>query len=174
MNRFTLPVGLCLSAVFLLSSRSIFAAEPALPELKPLDKFVGSWTGTIDGTDVTSKSKMQWVLGGRFVEQKYTTSTGDEGMILRTYDPRSKKYMMWTFDSNGTAMQQAGTWDDKTSTMTLTSDVGDVSIITTEHFPDEDTQVWSITVKDTDGNVLQSLKGKNVRKSGTSDEKSDR
>lgn len=142
----------------------VSAAEPALPELKPLDRFVGSWTGSVEGTDITSESETEWILGGRFLQQKYSTSAGEEGMILRTYDPNTKKYAQWMFDSNGGVVQQTGTWDAETNTLTVEGQAGGVLVVTKAHFPKPDTEEWSISVQDRDGKVLREFKGKNVRK----------
>lgn len=162
MKRIISLLAVCLLAG-IISPRTIRAEEPALPELKPLDRFVGSWKTTTEGADLTGKAKTQWVLGGRFVQQKYSLSDGSEGMNLRGYDPKSKKHVMFTFDSRGTMLKQEGTWDKATNTLTVEGDAGNVVVVTKAHFPDKDTEEWSITVQDKDGKVLQTFKGKNVR-----------
>lgn len=163
MNRPILFVALCaISAAF--GQQTLQAAEPAFPELKPLEKFIGSWKGTEEGGNVTSESEAQWILGGNFLQQKYATSDGTEGMILRTYDPSSKKYLTYHFDSRGTVLTQRGMWDDETETLTVQGDAGKVTVISKACFPAEGTEEWSITVLDKAGNVQQSFEGKNIRK----------
>lgn len=162
MNRMMSLLAVCLVAG-IISPQTTRGEEPALPELKPLNRFVGSWKTTMEGGGLTGKATTQWVLGGRFIQQKYSLSDGSEGMNLRGYDPNTKQHVMFTFDSRGTMLKQEGAWDNETNTLTVKGKAGVVVVITKAHFPDEDTEEWSIIVQDEGGNVLQTFKGTNVR-----------
>src|SRR5262245_53221546 len=55
------------------------AQEPAAPELRPLERYLGSWTydgdDTLLGGKVTCKILRRWISGGYFVESHRTCET---------------------------------------------------------------------------------------------------
>lgn len=161
MNRILSPFVVCL--ILGISPQMNWAEEPALPELKPLERFVGSWKTTVEGADLSGEAKTRWILGGRFVQQKYSLSNGSEGMILRGYDSKSKKYIVHTFDSKGNTLKQEGTWDKATDTLTVEGETRGAAVVTKAHFPDENTEEWTISLQNKDGKVIQTIKGKNIR-----------
>ena len=71
---------------------------------------------------------------------------------------------MWRFDSNGGVLRRTGTWNEKSSTLTMRGEAGDAVVTTESHFPDDDTELWAIRAESREGKVLQTFKGKNVRK----------
>ena len=54
MNRF-LPLFTACVAIGFLSPQVIVAEEPALPELKPLEQFVGSWKTSMKDVELSGE-----------------------------------------------------------------------------------------------------------------------
>ena len=119
--------------VFLLLGLPSEAQEakpnPQVPELEPLQRFIGTWElelvlkpaeGTPEKkTSVTSK--VAWILDGRMLQIKSAWSSSDiEALGLMTYDAADKVYRMWIFDSTGYIPREEvkGTWDEATKTFT--------------------------------------------------------
>lgn len=106
-------------------------AEQEVPrpvELDRLDTFVGNWSGTskieLACTDETitckGTSSAKWDLDERFLIERAQMDMGDlgtmEGISLWTWDPGSKKYRTWWFDSWGGASTGTATYDEATKT----------------------------------------------------------
>ncbi len=136
--------------------------HPDVPELKELGRLVGNWTGeAANGT--SSKSTIVWTLGGRFVKQEYTSSDGSSGMIMRGFSPSLGKYVMTLFDTNGSALMLTGDWNAANKSLTCSGDLGNgVNIAVRSEFPDDDTETWTITVKQ-GGSIAGELTGTNRR-----------
>jgi hypothetical protein len=68
-----------LGGMLLISVADVVAQEPAAPELRPLERYRGSWT--YDGEDkllggkVTCKVLRRWISGGYFLESHRTCET---------------------------------------------------------------------------------------------------
>ena len=68
-----------LGGMLLVSAADVTAQEPAAPELRPLERYLGSWT--YDGDDkllggkVTCKVLRRWISGGYFMESHRTCET---------------------------------------------------------------------------------------------------
>jgi Protein of unknown function (DUF1579) len=100
------------------------AVKPG-PEHKKLEPLVGSWSFTckmwMDPTKAPMESKgtieRQWILGGRFVEEKVTGTSFDgkpgfEGRGILGYDNAQKKYTMGWICSMSTGIENGvGTAD---------------------------------------------------------------
>ena len=83
--------------------------DPRIKQLKILDQFAGSWTGTQPGTKRKVHVESEWILKGRVLQTKATLADGRELLVLRTYDPVLKTYIATIWDSNGLAVVVSGT-----------------------------------------------------------------
>lgn len=102
-----------------------------------LDPVVGSWTAASQWwsapdakpLDSQGRSENTWVLGNRFVEQRYTgTFMGQafEGLGFTGYDNYGESYVGLWMDSMGTMMMvSTGTAEEGGKVMTFASEVDD-------------------------------------------------
>lgn len=151
--------------ILCLHAHALHAAGPAedVPELKPLDRFAGSWTGTVEDPEFTSKSEVTWILGGKYLQQKYEFNDGSTGLIVRGYDAQSNDYVMTLFDSHGIALLMRGFWDEPTKTLTMNGLLGDRSVISKAVFVSDDQFDWSIRIEERNGQLAGEIKGTNKR-----------
>ena len=167
--------------VVLLSAFASEAQEttpnPDVPELKPLQRFIGSWdqhvaikiskwapeNTTMDG-DVTAN----WILRGRVIENSVIWSPDHtHGLTLMAYDTENKVYRQWYFDSNGTIPRDElrGEWDEATKTITWKGRLPNGITVTADNrFVDKDAFEWSLTHKDGTGKVVLLMEAKSKRK----------
>ena len=148
---------------------------PARPdELKTLERFVGVWSTetTIRVAEWTPKAdkqkgvtKYEWIVGNRFLQSRGSSDNGKfHDSEIMTYDPESKAFQSWYFDSMGFTGDSVGQWDEKSQTMTWTGDVGDGGkLINTVKFVNKDTQEWTLVAKAVDDTVLLNMSGKLTR-----------
>lgn len=171
-------LGACL--VFLvwqisLTARSQDTAVLPLPELKPLEHFIGTWEITArlpDGQSLKGKNVCSWILGGRFL-QIHTTLLSPDGtssvemMSLLTYDTQKRVYRRWIFVSNGSVSEGEGTWDEATRTlrMVIRDPADTTSSEVVVSFPEAGREEWKIVIRDAQGNVQTELRGENRRQS---------
>lgn len=167
--------------VFLLSSLPSVAQEttpdPQVPELKPLQRFIGSWETQVvskpaqwtpERTTMTFTSKGEWILGGRVLQGKAVWSpSGVKALALMSYDAENKEYRQWYFDSSG-AMPRGdnrGKWDEATKTFTWKSTFRNGNTSTQIHrFIDDEKHEWTSVFKDRRGRVLLDMEAKVKRK----------
>ena len=83
------------------------------PELKVLERFVGTWEWKItlrpaewapNGKTITFDTKTEWILEARMIQFQWAWSPGDETIhctMLMGYDAEKKHYTDWYFDSTG-------------------------------------------------------------------------
>ncbi len=85
---------------------------------KALEQLVGNWDtsmkawmpGKETAEESTGTSSVQWILGGRFIQQTFTgTHMGQpfEGIGITGYDNQKKKYQSTWIDNMGTGMMTA-------------------------------------------------------------------
>jgi hypothetical protein len=161
-----LSPSLVLLAVFLRSAGAPAAEgrpDPRISELKVLDQFAGAWTGTQPGTRRKASSNSQWILDGRVLQTNSTLTDGREMLVLRTYDPALRKYVVTIWDSRGMAVILSGDWDPEQKTLTATADAGRSRIRAVWKLIDEDTEQWQIVFADLNGKPLRQLSGTNRR-----------
>jgi Protein of unknown function (DUF1579) len=148
---------------------------PQSPELKVLERFVGTWE--VETKVVTSEGKpkdvqlkgvatVEWILGGRFLEFRIRSKPGPlEDLQLTTYDAAKKTYRHWYFSSEGVADESTGKWDEEGNTMTWKADFDDgKTLVNTIRFTDRDTQAWKLVVKDRANKVVTEMQGKMTRR----------
>ncbi len=155
--------------------------QPAVdvPELQPLSHYAGNWEMELtiksvalpEGAKATGSSVGEWIHGGRYLRQTWTVNAADgipafSGFSIRTYDPRSRSYRTWGFDSTGNTEESQGTWDAKASTFTwkVRENPSGGETVTTSNFSEDGTESWTILMKDGDGQVLADVNGKGTRR----------
>jgi len=153
-----------LAMVFGQVARAAEEAAPKPPELKVLDRLVGTWDSesisrpaewTPKEVRLTAVLTREWVLGGRFVQERASDSNKMEATVMFGFDPQKKVYRVWRFDSEGSALEMTLQWDEATQTLSGQTDLGNGLTNTTSiHFIDNDTHEWKGVVKDAAGKVF--------------------
>jgi hypothetical protein len=165
--------------VFLISGSPGQAQEatPISPELKPLQRFIGSWDQQVVSKptiwtpkETTAKCPVtvNWILRGRMIEHRCAWSPGNtQGLCLMAYDAVNGQYRQWYFDSSGSIPhgENRGKWDEAAKTFTWKG-ASDNAITSTQthRFFDSDTQEWTLVFKDRTGKVLLDMEAKAKRK----------
>lgn len=147
---------------------------PKPPELKVLEKFVGTWdceivTKPAVWTPTERRDKAvevnEMALDGWFLHGCSKTPDGKTlAILMNTYDPVRKKYHFWRFAGRG-CEELDGQWDEATSTLTITTDHGN-SVVTKAAFRviDKDHREYDVTAKDGDGKVYLDIHGTVTRR----------
>jgi hypothetical protein len=153
------------------------AQTPKSPELKVLDRLVGSWRIELverqangDEKKTTATVVAKWSLQGRYIELRPTDS--DAGLQLWTYDSDPGVYKMWMFAANSPKpILITLRWNESKKTLTAgKEDVVNAEIppgITgqlTVRFISNDQIEYTVTGKDASENVVFETKGKMSRK----------
>ena len=151
--------------------------DPQPPELKPLQRFIGSWKWQVvmkraewtpERTTMTATVSVNWILRGRMIEHKAVWSPRDiEGLALMTYDAENKVYRQWYFDSTGAIPrgEELGRWDEAAKTFTWKAGrFTGIRSTQTHRFIDKDTLEFAMVVKDSTGRVCLDMEGKAKRK----------
>jgi hypothetical protein len=168
VNWFAFLATVCVSVI----SSAAEPTAPKPPELKVLERLVGTWNSESVSrvavwTPVEARAKgvltREWVLDGRFVQEKSKQSDGD-AIVMFSFDAEKKVYRWWLFNSHGHSMETQGQWDETTHTFMFTSDVGGLKNSSTIRFIDEDTHKWTAVVKDAQGKVFYDGEGKCTRR----------
>lgn len=167
--RWAVPAGLVAAAG--LCAGSAHAADPAgVPAVPPaaqqqlevLDRFVGSWRVTLQvrrpkPSVVTYTETYRWVLGHRFIRAEVDDrSDGIHSVAIGTYDPATRAYPFWIFQSTGAWFYlDGGRWDERARRMTWASSAGaSVSYRSVCDFPQSDLRVCRTEALNWKGNVL--------------------
>jgi hypothetical protein len=147
---------------------------PKPPELKVLERLVGTWDWKVISRpaewtpkemQTTGTVTREWVLNGRFVQEKSIDADKREGLVLWTYDSQKKAFRTWHFMSDGFTNDSLGKWDEGSKTLANESDAGPgITATATVHFLDNDTHEWKVIVKDKEGKVYLHMEGTCKRK----------
>lgn len=142
------------------------AAEQDTPkpsELKMLERLVGKWDSesvsrVAEWTPKEGRAKgvltREWVLDGRYVQEMSKQSDAD-AIVMFTYDTAKSAYRWWLFNSHGHNIEMSGQWDEKSQTLTCTSELENgLTNTATIHFLDADTHKWTAIVKDGQGKIF--------------------
>ncbi|MCA8996334.1 MAG: DUF1579 family protein [Planctomycetaceae bacterium] len=146
----------------------------ATPELKPLDRFVGTWEVEVfdkSGSRIgTAQFQAKWILNGRFVEQRQRFLLGPSGKEtqLRTlmgYDTEKSVYQRWTFLENGDVITGEGSWspDQEQLIWNLQQSQSPQSSTLVAKFLDSNSSTWELTLKNGMGQVTGKIEGQNQR-----------
>jgi len=172
------PIPLTISVpAFTFTCEATAAEEPEIgpaedsAELKVLDRYAGIWVERVSRKpEVRRRDEGEWILDGRFLRQTWTSEAEDDapkasGMTLMTYDGARNVYRSWAFLAAGTMIENEGSWDAASNTMTWGHRVPETTemIYTRITFPDEATQEWNIVKTDGEGNVLKEISGRSAR-----------
>ena len=151
------------------------------PELKPLQRFIGSWDGqfVVNSAEWTSEKttaplthKVEWILGGRMIRHRFVLSppVDSHGLTFMACNPEGNVYRRWDFDSGGGFPrgedgETLGKWAEATQTFTwkYSAPNGETSTAT-NRFIDSDTHDWTLVSKDSTGEVLLDMESKAKRK----------
>jgi hypothetical protein len=119
----------------------------------------------------TGSAAGEWIHDGRFLRQTWSVNAAEglpafNGSSIRTYDPRTKTYRTWSFDSGGNTEESQGTWDPKTRTLVwkVRENLSGGITTSTSTFPEEGKETWSLLIKDGDGEVLADVNGTGTRR----------
>jgi hypothetical protein len=149
---------------------------------KKLDAFVGSWTAkstmwmdpskppaTSEGT-----SELKWVLGGRFLEQRFEGKFMDapfSGLGYTGYDNYKKTYVSTWMDTLGTlTLYMTGNFDKAGKVLTSTGKMADpttgktVTYTTKITLAGADEMVWEMWNPGPDGKEYKSVEVRYTRK----------
>jgi hypothetical protein len=149
--------------------------SPRPPELKVLERFVGTWDCEVvikpavwTPTEKREKSVEvnEMSLDGWFLHGSGKTTVGKTNAILmNTYDPAQKNYRLWRFTSGGSCEEMRGEWDEAASTLTITTDLGHgITQRAAFHLIDKDRREYDILAKDGDGKVYLEVHGTVTRR----------
>ena len=150
-------------------------AAPGVPELKVLEKLIGSWDEVAelpDGSKIKAIGSAKWVLGGTHIQSTYSISLADgsqlEHLTLMSWDSKKKVYRSWMFSSSGDPLESTGAWDQEAQTLTFESkpNARGVTISSSTRFTSDDKLEWSVEGKDKSGKTVFSMKGIDTRKQG--------
>ena len=175
-NRTTVFAVVIIVTSLVSATRAQDSALEKSPELKVLNRYVGSWEETAiakpalwtpERTTSTTTTTRRWILNGTMIENKGAWLPGkNEFLHLMTYDPQRKEYRQWYFDKDNLAPQAyRGKWDEATQTFTFTGTLADgIRSTSQQRFVDKDTFTWTLLAKDQTGKVVLDMEGKCVRK----------
>jgi hypothetical protein len=154
---------------------SVFAESPAKPkELDTLGQYVGHWMSDVtnkpaiwdqNGTKYQTVSQAELILDGWFLHHiEVNHVVGDpskvtKSLFLWTYEPVSRKYEAWTFQSTGNVASSTGKWEATNKTFTLTSvePPPNTTGKFTEQFLGTDTIQGNLTFLDDGGKTLMDM-----------------
>ncbi len=135
------------------------AGAPGAPH-EMMKKCEGTWKATVKtwqgpGDPVISEGSADFkmILGGRFLEQRFTGSMMNqpyEGYGLSGYDNTKKAYTsLWVDNMNTSTMMSSGSYDEAKKTLTFKStmpgpDGKPMSMRMTNVMPDDKTQVFTM------------------------------
>lgn len=137
--------------------------DPRIKELQILDQFAGSWTGTQPGSKRRVQTTSEWILGGRVLQTKSLLADGTEMLVLRTYDPGLRKYIVTIWDSRGMSMTLSGDWDPQEQALTVTAEAGRSTVTAGWKLEDENTEQWKVLFADANGKPQRQFGGTNRR-----------
>uniref|UniRef100_A0A7C2K138 Uncharacterized protein n=1 Tax=Schlesneria paludicola TaxID=360056 RepID=A0A7C2K138_9PLAN len=153
------------------SAPALAAGDPGMHE-----SFAGVWhtTSTMkpcqwfpDGANFTVREVTEPVMNGKYLlGREISTPDGEERLWIMTYDAKQKTYPFWMFNSTGLmGGQWLLTWDAATSTATgrATDTPAGWTSLATNRFPDGNTNIVDVWMKDENGKLLLDSHAEKVR-----------
>lgn len=151
---------------------------PKPPELKVLERFVGTWDcETVMKPAVWTPKEVrektvevnELVMDGWYLQGSSRTQGGKfQAHLMNTYDPDQKKFRTWKFTPGGRCEELIGQWNEATSTLTITSDLGNgITSRADFHLIDKDHREYDVVAKDGDGKLYLDIHGTVTRQGGT-------
>lgn len=152
-------------AVTPIGAQSISGADTVLR------KFEGNWLThvTIRSTKLASREIQlsgmgmgQVTLGGQYVEYRAKTDpmpeqSPEEDLQINTWDPITKIYHHWLFDSEGNRFIRTGTWDEASKTLTWTANELGGTVLIHDRFIHRDRIEWDLVRLDSTGQVTMQI-----------------
>jgi hypothetical protein len=171
MKTFAIVASMASIAAFASIPRDDEKPKPA-DELRILEDMIGEWdeemTNKRAGDTTKSVTKKTWALGGKFIRMDGAWNPGkNEFHSLLAFDPMTKNYRTWYFDSSGTMPRNpmTGEWDAKARKMSWKAvDEGGITTVGVTTVVDKDNHHWTVKVTDKDGGILAELEGVNKRR----------
>lgn len=146
------------------------------PEQAVLQRRVGTWHNVNiikpgpwnpQGSRQEWVETIRWTLGRAFIEGNAVAKIdGRTNTHLVGWDAKSRRYLTWYFDSEGTCPQalMSGTWDEAAQTLRFTSELPDgVAAVATLKFVDQDHINWAATWTAKDGKVMLEMTATQTR-----------
>jgi uncharacterized protein DUF1579 len=155
------------------AKRDLFGRpQPKPPQLQVLERLQGNWDVTTTtrapkALTATYVETYEWVLDQRFLRGETSRKVdGSQDIFMTTFDPATKFYRFWIFNSLGVSIEfPRGTWDEKTQSMEWRSPPqSDLSFFARWTFPDKNTRRWTGLLKDWKGTVLLDMDGTATRR----------
>jgi hypothetical protein len=79
---------------------------------------------------------------------------------MNSYDPVQKQYRIWKFVPGGSCEDLTGQWDEATTTLTITNNLGDgITVKAAFHVIDRDHREYDVVAKDGDGKIYMDIHG---------------
>lgn len=163
---------LCLLSLAVISNAD--DRSDKVPELKVLERYVGSWDVEVTSPDAPltkGHSSTTWVLGGRFLQGTGELRSQDGSTVVKvttlmTFDTVRKVYRSWTFMSDGSSFESEGTWQEPTRELNSSSrqDSPSGGFTSKSVFAEDGVENWSMEFKDDKGKVVSQMTGKNTRR----------
>jgi hypothetical protein len=143
------------------------------PEMKILERFVGTWDLESKTIVPTTKAKeaplkgvatVEWALGDRFIQYRCRMN-GWEDLQLTMFDAGKKIYRHWNFNAEGVAVESTRECHEEGDTTTWHGDLGEGRTeVLSFRFTDRDTLEWRNVVQDGAGQVVSDRQGKMTRR----------
>lgn len=150
---------------------TLAAGDPGM-----LERFAGVWhtNSTIkasrwfpDGANFTVREVTEPVMNGKYLlGRELSAPDGEKGLWIMTYDAKQKTYPFWMFNSTGLmGGQWSLTWDaaNHTATGRATDTPAGWTSLGTNRFPDANTNIVDVWMKDEQGTLLLDLHAEKVR-----------
>lgn len=166
-----------LGLLVIVNAATAYGGEqpPKPPELKVLERFVGTWDGDVvmkpavwTPKEVREKTVEvnELVMDGWFLQGSSKTRDGKtHAILMNTFDPVQKTFRIWRFVPGGSCKELSGKWDEATSTLTITSELGNgITSKAAFHLIDKDHREYHVVAKDGDGKVYLDMHGTVTRR----------
>jgi hypothetical protein len=123
----TIALLLTLVSIQTTHAQQTTTAAPDQASRRVMEHWVGEWSGGVAGAaDVATPhiaatpdhAKVEWTLDNRFLRgTNFARGDKQVGIWLMRYSPKTQKYKVWFFTSQGDATVWDGTWDNAKQTM---------------------------------------------------------
>ncbi len=160
-----------LEDVLLSADKRAAKARPKSPEIAVLERYIGSWSGTLE-SDAAAKVRMNchWLADGTGIwrEMSFSHDDSEETPTLdiarMLYDASAKAYVSADPAADG-ATALTSTWNEATRTFTtaLPTPTSGQTRINTATFTTEARIDWKTVTQDANGKVISTKRGSYVR-----------
>lgn len=130
----------------LASCEEYGSPTPNVSELKELNRFAGSWDGSLGNSTEGIPSQRKWDLDGYFLKHTFSVSGGSlRGIIYRGYDTKAEHYTLTFLDSQGNSSLLIGYWNADLKTFIFEAVDSTCPVQKYEsYFPNDKTEQWTI------------------------------